>query len=35
MRKMLKTFGGMASGGGVRKKWRAAKAMMDRVNSRQ
>ncbi len=34
MRKMLKTFGGMASGGGVRKKWRAAKAMMDRVNQR-
>jgi signal recognition particle subunit SRP54 len=33
MRKMLKTFGGMASGGGVRKKWRAAKAMMDKVNS--
>ena len=35
MRKMLKTFGGMASGGGVRKKWRAARAMMDKVNSRQ
>ncbi len=35
MRKMLKTFGGMAAGGGVRKKFRAAKAMMDRVNSRQ
>ena len=32
MRKMLKTFGGMASGGGVRKQWRAARAMMDRMN---
>jgi signal recognition particle subunit SRP54 len=35
MRKMLKTFGGMAAGGGVRKKLRAAKAMMDRVNAGQ
>jgi signal recognition particle subunit SRP54 len=33
MQKMLKVFGGMGQGGGVRKKWRAAKAMMDRMNS--
>jgi len=33
MRKMLKMFGGMGQGGGARKKWRAAKAMMDRMNS--
>ncbi len=32
MRKMLKAFGGMAAGGGARKKWRAARAMMGRVN---
>jgi signal recognition particle subunit SRP54 len=34
MRKMLKMFGGMASGGGggVRKKWRAAKSMMQKLD---
>ena len=32
MRKMLKSLGGMAAGGGARKKWRAARALMDRVN---
>jgi signal recognition particle subunit SRP54 len=33
MRKMLKTLGAMSSGGGVRKKMRAARAMMDRLDS--
>ncbi len=32
MRKMLKMFGGMAQGGGARKKWKAAKAMMQRLD---
>jgi signal recognition particle subunit SRP54 len=33
MRKMLKAFGGMVSGGGMRGKWRAARAMMEKVKS--
>jgi signal recognition particle subunit SRP54 len=33
MRKMLKAFGGMASGGGMRKKWRAARAMLEKLDS--
>ena len=33
MRKMLKAFGGMASGGRGRNKWRAARAMMEKVSS--